>query len=524
VARRRRSVALSDAADVDGRLQRSRDVLLRAFRENREIYGITTGFGGLSNVLIPVEQAEALQENIFWFWKSATGDRLPEDCVRASMLIRLNSLARGHSGVRRELLERLAVFLNRGVTPHVYDLGSIGASGDLQPLAYIGGAVIGHPAGYKVDFAGRVMDARDALRELNLEPLRLQIKEGLALVNGSSVMTGIAAACMHDARSLFRITIGAHALAMQALGVSNEPFAPFIHRAKPHPGQQWAAAAILRLLSGSKLIHDELTGRRERRIGVIQDRYSVRAFPQYTAPIYEGLLHTARQVEIEMNSTSDNPIVDPEGDAVYHCANFYGEHIAVGMDHLRAYIALLAKHLDVQIALVATSEFNGGLPQELIGNSERKVNMGLVSLQVVLNSILPHLCFLGNTFADDYATHAEQFNQNVNSIGFGSANLARQSITLWRRYLAVALLFITQAVDLRTFLSETHYDARKCLSPATAELYSAVRKVVGKAISPTRPYIWNDDEQDLQQHVAAVTKDLAEEGEIVQVIHRVVPS
>jgi phenylalanine ammonia-lyase len=339
------------------------------------------------------------------------------------------------------------------------------------------------------------------------------------MANGTSVMTGIAANCIYQAQVLLALALGSHALFIQALRGTNQSFHPFIHQLKPHPGQGWAAEHMLELLAGSKLSRDELTGQHDYRQGdLIQDRYSLRCLPQYLGPIIDGLSHIAQQVTIEMNSATDNPLIDVENQADFHGGNFLGQYIGVGMDQLRYHLGLLAKHLDVQIALLVSPEFNNGLPASLVGNPERKVNMGLKGLQLTGNSIMPLLNFLGNSLADRFPTHAEQFNQNINSQGFGSANLARQSIETFQHYMAVALMFGVQAADLRTFAQAGHYDARACLSPATIPLYEAVRAVVNRPPSADRPYIYNDYEQSLDLHLARLAADIAAGGHIPQAV------
>ncbi len=483
------------------------------------IYGVTTGFGGMSSTKVSAQDAADLQNNLIWFHKTGAGRRLPLADVRASMLIRANSHMRGVSGIRLELIERLACFLNAGATPHVYEFGSIGASGDLVPLTYITGAIIGLDDSFKVDFNGEEVGALAALERLGLPRLRLGPKEGLAMINGTSVMSGIAANCVYDAQILMALTMGAHALAIQALRGTNQSFHPFIHARKPHPGQIWCASEMLSLLDGSQLTRDEMDGKHNHRDkDLIQDRYSLRCLPQYVGPAVEGLATIARQVEIELNSVTDNPIIDTDSQVSYHGGNFLGQYIGMGMDHLRYYIGLLAKHLDAQLALLVAPEFNNGLPPSLIGNTGRTVNMGLKGLQLTGNSIMPLLTFLGNSLADRFPTYAEQFNQNINSQGFGSANLTRQSLDTFQRYMAVALMFGVQAVDLRTYQLVGHYDARACLSPATAPLYQAVREVTGRAPSADRPYIWNDDEQSLDEHIARIADDIIAGGYIPQAV------
>lgn len=512
-------VALTTSQNTHQRIQDSCDYITNAVETGKSIYGVTTGFGGMGNTAISPEDAAALQENLIWFLKAGAGNQLPIADVRAAMLLRMNSHTKGASGIRYELIERMATFLNEGVTPHVYDLGSIGASGDLVPLAYITGALLGLDEAFTVDFKGTEMSAIEALSRLELPTLHLRAKEGLAMVNGTSVMTGIAANCVYDTNSLFAVAIATHALMIQALGGTNQSFHPFIHALKPHPGQVWVAQQMVQLLSGSRLSRDELNGDNHfDGHQLIQDRYSMRCLPQYLGPIADGLRDIGRQISIEINSVTDNPLIDVEGQTSYHGGNFLGQYVGVAMDRLRYFIGLIAKHLDVQIALLVTPEFNGGLSASLVGNTNRKVNMGLKGLQIAGNSIMPLLTFYGNSLADRFPTHAEQFNQNINSQGFGSANLARTSVDLFRQYLAIALIFAVQGVELKSYAVVGKYDAEKCLSPATKLLYNTVRQVLEKPASKERSLVWDDCEQSLDIYIAKIVNDLTVHGRISQAV------
>ena len=517
VARFGSAVRLTEDPDILRRLKASHEYIIKAAEGGRVIYGVTTGFGGMADTMISPDKAAELQENLIWFHKADSGRFLPNEDVRAAMVIRANSHMKGLSGLRLELIQRMETFLNANVTPRVREFGSIGASGDLTPLACITGALIGLDKCFTVDFDGREMDALSALERLGLPRLRLKPKEGLAMMNGTSVMSGIAANCLYDARLLLALALGSHALAIQGLQGTNQSFHPFIHQHKPHPGQMWTGRQMLRLLSGSKLIRDELQQRQTRAGGdLAQDRYSLRCLPQYMGPIVDGLAQIIRQVNVEINSATDNPLIDTDGGLDFHGGNFLGQYVGVAMDQLRYYLALLAKHLDAQIALLVSPAFSNGLAPSLVGNPDRKVNMGLKALQINGNSIQPLLAFLGNSLADRFPTHAEQFNQNINSQGLGSARLARQSIEAFHQYIAVCLMFGVQSVDLRTQRVAGHYDARECLSPAILPLYDAVREVVDVAASETRPYIRNDNEQALSTHIQRIADDIAASGRITE--------
>ncbi|MCI5135232.1 MAG: aromatic amino acid lyase [Candidatus Electrothrix sp. AW2] len=512
-------IHLTDDEKVWQKIQASHDTVIQAVKENQPIYGVTTNFGGMANLTVSKEKAIELQHNLLRSFKSGCGERLPVADVRAGILLRLNSLMRGVSGVRHEIIRRLETFLNEGVTPHVYELGSIGASGDLIPLSYIAGSLIGLDAGYKVDLKGEEKDCLTVLSKLGLPRLELAPKEALALMNGTSVLGGIAANNIYQAEKLLGLTVSTHAMMLQGLYGTNQSFHPFIHQHKFHPGQLWVAEKMLALLKGSGLIRNELNGNsKDRGEELLQDRYSLRCLPQFMGPIVDGLAQIAEQIETEANSATDNPLIDADVQAFYNGGNFLGQYIGVGMDQLRYYFSLMAKHLDTQIALLVSPEFNNGLSPSLVGNTEGGVNLGLKALQLLGNSIMPILSFLGNSLADRFPTHAEQFNQNINSQGFGSANLTRQSISMYRQYMALSLMFSIQSVDLRNKIIEGHYDARVNLSQITLNLYEAVRAIVGQPPSSEYPYIWNDNEQQLDKHIKCIVDDLEGKGTIFKAI------
>lgn len=513
VSRHNRPVTMArDAASI-ARLNASCKYIEDALASGEPIYGVTSGFGGMAHVSIDAEDASSLQNNLIWFLNAGAGNRLPIEDVRASMLLRANSHMHGASGIRLEVIRRIESFLNAGVTPHVREFGSIGASGDLVPLAQITGALTGAGRNFLVDFAGEEMDCLRALDKLGLPPLGLRAKEGLAMVNGTSVMTAIAANCVYDARVLLALALGAHALMLQALSATNQSFHPFIHSLKPHPGQQWAAAHMLKLLEGSQFIRNELDGKHDWRDGdLIQDRYSLRCLPQYFGPIVDGLSQVSAQIEVEINSATDNPLIDSGNGVSYHGGNFLGQYVGVGMDQLRYHLGLLAKHLDVQMASLVSPAFNNGLPASLVGNPNKKVNMGTKGLQLCANSMMPLLSFYGNSLVPHFPTHAEQFNQNINSMGFGSANLTRETIRIFQQYLAVSLMVAVQSIDLRAYQRAGTYDPRSFLAPTSLKLYEAVRHVVGKPVSADQSYLWNDADQSLDQHIAKLSADIKAGG------------
>jgi phenylalanine ammonia-lyase len=493
VAYNKQLVKLTDNPDIKARVQLAYQSFQEAVQGGQLIYGVNTGFGGMADVRIDQDHSYDLQENLLWFMQTGTGKRIPSEYVRAALLIRCHSHLQGLSGVRWELLERMVFFLNHNISPQVYEHGSIGASGDLVPLTHITGALIGLDADIKVDVEGTEMNAVEVLKHFQLDPIRLQPKEGLAMVNGTSVTTAIAALNLHRAKHLVDCSLGFHELIFQGLHASVEPLEAFIHRHKQHPGQVQVAERLYDALQSSKLIRTGAYKQDE----LAQDRYSLRCAPQFIGPILDGLAHIEQQVLTEANAVTDNPLVDTETKRFYHGGNFLAQYMGIAMDQLRCYIGLMAKHMDAQIALVVHPAFNNGLSKSLIGNQERVVNMGLKGLQITGNAIMPFLTFMGNTFVDRFCTHAEQFNQNINSLGYGAALLAKTSLDTFEQYLSVALVFGVQAVDLRTQQLYGHYLGIETVSANSRPYYQWVYQALAKNSELDEPLIKDDNQQNL---------------------------
>ena len=473
----------------------------------------------MSGVTIAKESMAEFQRNLLRLHKCGVGKFVPEDYVRAAMVVRLNSLLCGVSGVRIELLQRLEAFLNAGITPCVPQHGSIGASGDLVPLNYLAGSIVGSDSSFLVNDQGDVVSAPLALHRHGWPPLELLPKEGLSLINGSCFSAGMAALQVYDVQQLIAVTFGVHALALQAVRGFVESFSPFIHENKPHRGQVLSARLMREMLAGSNLVEDRQEGWQVRSSNrLIQDRYSLRCIPQYLGPLVETISETRRWIETEMNSSSDNPLIDSENSISYHGGNFLSQYIGISLDRLRHVLGLAGKHLDIQIGWLMHPDFSNGLPASLVGNPNRQVNMGMKGVQLTSNSLAPLLLFNGQSFVDRFVTHAEQFNQNLNSQSFGAALLTHQSLDLFKYLLATSLLVCVQAVDLRVQLENNVGDARSLLSPKTAVLYEAVYQTTGRVCRIERPYVFDDDEFPLDKELEAIAKDLAEEGSIVNAV------
>ena len=373
--------------------------------------------------IIPDAELEHHQENLVDFLSCGVGDPLPEEVVRAAMVLRANALARGYSGVRPVVIERLLDLLNHGITPIVPRYGSVGASGDLCPSAYIARALLGRG---QVRYRGQTVDAAAALAAAAIEPIRLRAKEGLALLNGTTAMTGIAALVVWDAEYLFRIGLATVALAVEALRSSPDYFHPLIHLVKHHPGQLRAAEMLQSMLMESKLAVplDEIRGRvsheSAHQPGVvaahesIQSPYSLRCAPQGLGPMLETLEQVRLTVEREANSVNDNPLIDPEQERVFHTGNFYGGHIARAMDGLKLDLVNLANWTHSLMALLMDERFSAGLPPSL--SPHPGLYQGFKGMQIVHSSLITALRQMAGASLI-HTLPTEQFNQDVVSLG-----------------------------------------------------------------------------------------------------------
>ena len=256
----------------------------------------------------------------------------------------------------------------------------------------------------------------------------------------------------------------------------------------------------------------------------VQDRYSLRCLPQYMGPIVEGVARITRVVEIEMNAVSDNPLVDVDNGRFYQSGNFLGQYLGIAMDDLRRYIGLMAKHLDVQIATLVAPEFNNGLPASLRGNEGLSYNMGLKGLQITGNSIMPMLTYYGNPIVEHFPTHAEQFNQNINGLSWGSASLAWKSVELFQHYVAVSMIFSVQALDLRAKSNLGHYDGRAMLGSLAVGLYEAVCETMNCHPGKDKPFLFNDRDQWPEEQLALIYENIRSHGTIVKAVDPILAS
>jgi len=476
------------ALDVHARerMVEARAVIERLVADGAVVYGVTTGFGDLAGTFIPPADAARLQENLLVSHAAGVGEPFPREVVRAMLVLRANTLALGHSGCRPLLVDRIAELLAAGIHPVVPEQGSVGASGDLAPLAHLALPLIGRGS---VEVGGQVLPAAVALRAAGIEPLVLEPKEGLALLNGTQLMSAIGALLLADADRLVRTATTAAAMSVEALLGTEVAFAAPYQLARPHPGQVEVAAELRHLLRGSALQagHHASTHK-------VQDPYSLRCVPQVHGAVRDALGHLRRVLDIELNAATDNPLVFPEGGAapedtvatgggrVISGGNFHGEPIALALDFAKLALAELGAISERRTALLVDARLNGGLPPFLAEDPGLESGMMIYQYTAAAlaseNKVLAH-----PSSADSIPTSANQ--EDHVSMGAGSARHARSVLRNVERIVGIELVVAARALDLRMASLGGGAGARPGVG--VAEAHRTVRAVVAPLAGDREP-------------------------------------
>ena len=432
VARRDESVRISPAAEK--RVRASRAAVEAIVKSGALAYGITTGFGQLESVAIPPAEVIRLQKNLVRSHAVGVGPPLLDDEVRASLLIRANALAKGYSGVRPKVVQLLVEMLNRGVVPVVPAKGSLGASGDLAPLAHIALVMMGEG---EATVRGRRMGGRAALRAARLAPIQFESKEGLAVTNGTAVMGGLGCLTVSDALDLLRDAEIAASMSFEALRASPQPFDERLSRLKRQAGQHLIAANMLRLLEGSEIIPSHKGPHR------VQDAYSLRCIPQVLGAAYETIAHARTILEIEANAATDNPLVFPDPPESISGGNFHGQSAALALDFLALGLTVLANLAERRIARLVDTRLSE-LPPFLTEHSG--LNSGMMLLQYTAAALASENKVLAHpASADTIPTSANQ--EDFVSMGQTAALKARDVLENARRVVAIEYLCAAQGLD-----------------------------------------------------------------------------
>jgi histidine ammonia-lyase len=432
VAVSRKFEAVELGRDAIPGIEASAEFVDRLAKGDRHVYGVNTGFGALADTVISKGKLLELQSNIIISHSAGVGEPLPEDVVRAAMLLRANTLARGCSGVRLGTVEMLIGMLNRKVHPVIPEKGSLGASGDLAPLAHMALVMIGR--GF-ARYNGKTLKGGEALRLAGLRPLRLGVKEGLSLVNGTQIMAGIGALGVHDTEILAKSADIAAAMSTEALRSGAAPFDERVHKLRPHPGQVKCAANIRKLIAGSRLMGSKNS---------TQDAYSIRCIPQVNGAIKDTLDFCRGIIETEINSVTDNPVILADDGMVVSCGHFHGEYLAFAMDFLAIAVSELGDIAERRIARLIDPKLSG-LPAFLINDAG--VNSGFMIPHYTAASLVSENKVLSHPASvDSIPTSANQ--EDHVSMGSIAANKFRTVLFNTTNVVAIECMCAAQALDL----------------------------------------------------------------------------
>jgi histidine ammonia-lyase len=454
VARRGRPVALAPAARAA--VAASRRVVDDAVARGSVVYGVTTGFGSFADVRIPLDHLRELQLNLLRSHAAGVGEPIGEEETRALMLLRANVLARGFSGVRPETLDLLIAMLNRHLHPLVPSRGSVGASGDLAPLAHLALALVGEG---ECRFEGRALPTGDALRAAALSPVVLEPKEGIALINGTQLMTALAGLALADASRLTRTADVVGALTLDALEGTDVAFDERIQAARPHPGQTSSARNLRRLLDGSAVRASH------RECGRVQDAYSLRCMPQVHGAARDALGYVSRTVAVELNAATDNPMVFADTGEILSGGNFHGQPVAIAADVLAIAVAELGAISERRTERLVNPALSG-LPAFLA--REGGLHSGLMMAQVTAAALASENKVLAHPASVDSIPTSAGKEDHV-SMGATAAHKAARVVAHTGLILAVELIAAAEALEFRRPLRS---------SPALEAVHALLREAV----------------------------------------------
>jgi histidine ammonia-lyase len=483
------------AEDVLNQVSKS-FTFLTDFSKDKIIYGINTGFGPMAQYRIETDKLNALQYNLIRSHSSGIGKPLNEVYARSVMVARLNAFLQANSGISTGVIRQLVLFLNNGIVPEIFEHGSVGASGDLVQLSHLGLNLIGE--GYVYENGIRQKTA-DVLAKHGIAPLKMELRDGLGLINGTSCMTGIAAINLIYAERLVQWGIAASSMINEVVEAFDDSFSEQLNAVKHHRGQQYVAAEMRAFVKGSGMIRnrEELfkddkalqTKEFERKI---QEYYSIRCVPQIIGPIMDTIDYAREVVENELNSTNDNPIVSPEYNNVFHGGNFHGDYISLEMDKVKIVLTKLSMLMERQLNFLMNSKLNGKFPPFLNAGTWG-LNFGFQGIQFTATSTTAeNQALSGSVYVHSIPNNND--NQDIVSMGTNSAVLAKQVLENTYQVMSIHIMAICQAIDL--------------LEPAERERLSASSKSVYNQIRRKASFVKEDLSQS--ESIAAVYEYIKE--------------
>jgi histidine ammonia-lyase len=445
---------------------------LKEFSKNKVIYGVNTGFGPMAQFKISDEDTHQLQYNLIRSHSSGIGNPLPAQEVKACMLARLNTLSLGNSGVHHSVIDLLRELINRDITPLIFEHGGVGASGDLVQLAHLALVLIGEG---EVFYKGDRKLTKEVFEIEGLSPIKVEIREGLALMNGTSVMSGIGIVNAYKANQLTDISIKLSCAINEIVQAYDDHLSETLNGTKKHYGQQKVAERMRAHLSDSKLIRkraDHLYTHFEEQEKVfkekVQEYYSLRCVPQILGPVLDTLEYTENVLENEINSANDNPIIDVEGQHVYHGGNFHGDYISLEMDKLKIVVTKLTMLAERQLNYLLNAKINEILPP-FVNLGKLGFNFGMQGVQFTATSTTAESQMLSNSMYV-HSIPNNNDNQDIVSMGTNAAVICRKVIENAFEVLAIEAITIVQAIE--------YLDFQDKISSSTKELYDEIRKII----------------------------------------------
>jgi histidine ammonia-lyase len=439
------------------KIKECRKIVEDIVEKNIVRYGINTGFGKFSSVVVDKKDTVLLQKKIILSHAVGVGKPLPEDIVRGVMLLKLNSFLQGYSGVRIEVAETLASMINKNVIPFIPEKGSVGASGDLAPLSHMALVMTGNGKAY---FNGKLISGKNAMNKAGVPVLELRQKEGLAILNGTQVMTSIAAVSLLNSETLILSADIIGAMSLEALKGSLSPFDPRIQAARPHSGQKTTAENILNILKRSQIILSH------KDCNKVQDAYSLRCIPQVHGAVKDTFNHAKKVIETEMNSVTDNPLVFDKGHEVISGGNFHGEPIAFVMDFMCIAVSELANISERRIEYMLDTATNDGLPAFL--TKKGGLNSGFMMTQVTAAALVSENKVLSHPASVDSIPTSANKEDHV-SMGTHASRKMLEITENVKNVLAIELLCAAQALDFRgkgkssAAVQKVHFKFRKAV-------------------------------------------------------------
>ncbi len=494
VARENEKVRISEEAKA--RINKARAYIDRKLEEGAAIYGLTTGFGKFANIKISRQDTEALQVNLIRSHTCSLGECFPREYVRTAMLLRCNALARGNSGIRLSTVQTLIDMLNAGIHPLVPEKGSLGASGDLAPLSCIALGLIGEG---NCEYKGKVVPAKDALAKEHIKPVMLSAKEGLALNNGTQMLTAVGLNVLWDAMALAKVADVACAMTDEALHCITAAYDPKIHELRGHEGQKESAANLLDLLKGSR---NALRTQEAK----VQDPYTLRCTPQIHGASRDAFKYVYDAVTTEINAVTDNPIIFPDEDEVISGGNFHGQPMALAFDFMKMAISELADVSERRIERLVNPALSEGLPPFLTKHAG--VCSGFMITQYAAASLVSENKIYDHPACVDSIPSSGNQEDHV-SMGMTSARTAAMVLDNAIKVLGIEVGCAAQAIWLRQEIGENRLDY---MSPATRAAYDRVRAVSDPV------------EDDVVMHDELVKfEQIVKDGSLLKAVEKVVP-